>query len=485
MNYAFYDLETTGLSPAFDQPLQFAAILTDGDFREIERVNLRCRIAPHIIPSPWALAMTGVRPAQLLDPALPTLFEFTQQISALINRWSPAIWTGFNTIRFDEEMLRQAFYQNLRPEIFATQFNGNTRLDVLTSLYAVWHRQRDLFEWPVDDSGRVRFKLDLIAPLNGFAAHNAHDALGDVEATIHIARQIAQRAPELWAELLANGDKAGVQSRLEAFQPMALVERFGGGPPRATIGVFCGYSASNPNQAAFFDLEAADPADLLNADDATLFAAVDATPKVIRSLSINKTPALLAHPDPTEQQMRRAAAIANAPDFRTRVAQALAARFPEDPEAPPPPVEKQIFGGFDSHADKALLEEFQRADWRRRQEIAATFNDPRLRQLGRRLVAFHAPQLLTPEELANFQLWLRERLSAPDGPETEWMTVGKALNALDELRGNIEIETALIDEISAYLLGWHNVASFITRINAFNSTAATFAGNSVRFSVIL
>jgi exonuclease I len=29
--------------------------------------------------------------------------------------------------------------------------------------------------------------------MNGFAAHNAHDALGDVEATIHIARQIAQR----------------------------------------------------------------------------------------------------------------------------------------------------------------------------------------------------------------------------------------------------------------------------------------------------
>lgn len=109
MNIAFYDFETTGISPAFDQPLQFAAILTDGEFREIERVNLRCRIAPHIIPSPWALAVTGVRPAQLLDPGLPSLFEFTQAIAALIARWSPATWTGFNSIRFDEEMLRQTF----------------------------------------------------------------------------------------------------------------------------------------------------------------------------------------------------------------------------------------------------------------------------------------------------------------------------------------------------------------------------------------
>jgi exodeoxyribonuclease I len=310
MNFAFYDLETTGTSPAFDQPLQFAAILTDGEFREIERVNLRCRIAPHIIPSPWALAVTGVRPAQLVDPAFPTLFEFTQEIGALIERWSPAIWTGFNSIRFDEEMLRQAFYQNLQPDIFATQFNRNTRFDVLTALYAVRHRQPDLFQWPVDPDGRVRFKLDRIAPLNGFAAHNAHDALGDVEATIHIARQIAQRAPELWSELLANRDKGHVQATLATFQPHVLVERFGGGMPRATVGCFCGTSASNPNQAAFFDLDAADPACLLEADEAVVFAAVDATPKVIRAFSINTSPALLSVLAPSAEQLRRAEMIA-------------------------------------------------------------------------------------------------------------------------------------------------------------------------------
>ncbi|MCC6001129.1 MAG: exodeoxyribonuclease I [Pararhodobacter sp.] len=450
MNFAFYDLETTGLSPAFDQPLQFAAILTDGEFQEIERVNLRCRIAPHIIPSPWALAVTGVRPAQLTDPALPTLFEFTQAIAALIERWSPATWTGFNSIRFDEEMLRQAFYQNLHPDIFATQFNGNMRFDVLTALYAVWYRQPDLFDWPVDPDGRVRFKLDRIAPLNGFATHNAHDALGDVEATLHIARQIAQRAPELWAELLSNRDKAHVQANLQSFRPMALVERVAGGPPRATIGCFCGISASNPNQAAFFDLDAADPAALLTADDAAVFAAVDATPKLIRAIATNKSPALLPVAAPSAEQLRRAAVIAHAPEFRARVGQALAARFPEDPVAPAPPVEKQIYGGFYSHADKALLAEFQRADWPRRQEIVASLADPRLRQLGRRLVAFHAPELLSTEERAQFQAWLQERWSAP---ETEWTTRDRAHAALDEMRRN-GIDPGLASEIALYLQGF-------------------------------
>jgi exonuclease I len=60
MDFVFYDLETTGLSPAFDQPLQFAAIYTDENFVEKDRVNIRCRLAPHILPSPQALVVTRV-----------------------------------------------------------------------------------------------------------------------------------------------------------------------------------------------------------------------------------------------------------------------------------------------------------------------------------------------------------------------------------------------------------------------------------------
>jgi len=232
---------------------------------------------------------------------------------------------------------------------------------------------------------------------------------------------------------------------------MALVERFGGGPPRATIGCFCGTSASNPNQAAFFDLEATDPAELLAADDATVFAAVDASPKVIRSLSINKSPALLSVPAPSAVHLQRAAFIAQAPEFRARVAQAMTARFPEDPAAPTPPVEKQIFGGFYSNADKALLAEFQRADWRRRQEIVATLSDARLRQLGRRLVAFHAPALLSSDERGQYEHWLRARWLAADVPATEWMTIEKSRRAWAEVQASEACDADLAGEIAAFL----------------------------------
>jgi exodeoxyribonuclease I len=451
MGFVFYDLETTGISPAFDQPLQFAAIRTDDSLIEIERFNLRCRIAPHIIPSPQALLVTGVTPAQLVDPALPSLFELTQLIVELTERWAPATWVGFNNIRFDEEVLRQAFYQNLQPNIYATQFNGNNRLDILAAVYAVWSRNPSLMHWPKDDNGRTTFKLDRLAPANGFNAHNAHDALGDVEATIHIARIIASGDPALWSAILHNRDKQNVMATLETFRPLELVLRFGGGPPRAYVGCFCGTAAANPTNAAFFDLEVGDPEALMQADDATLFQAVDGTPQIIRGIAANKAPLLFSIANPEPGHLRKAMIIAANPAFRARVGQAMAARYVENPAAPPPPVEKQIYGGFYSKADRDLLAEFQRTDWPRRREIVDLLTDVRLRQLGRRLFAFHAPEIMTAHESEQFEAFLRERWDAPDAPETEWTTIASAARAITELRTQLGAENALLDEIAQFI----------------------------------
>jgi exodeoxyribonuclease-1 len=454
MNFAFYDLETTGVSPAFDQPLQFAAILTDADFNEIERVNLRCRLAPNIIPSPKALVVTGLHPPQLLDPTLPNYFEFTQSLAQLVKNWSPAIWTGFNSIRFDEEILRQAFYQNLQPDIFATQINGNTRFDIMTAVYAVWCRRPDLFEWPVDETDKIRFNLDRLAPLNGFEGHNAHDALGDVEATIFIGRRIAEHEPDLWAELLSNQNKAHVQSLLERFVPLELVSRFGGGPPKATIGCLCGYSSSNPNQAFFFDLDAADPSELITSAEDMLAIQLETMPRIIRSVSINKSPPLLKAQAATEEQARRATLIADAPQFRERLARVMAARYPQLLDTASLPVEKRIFGGFYTWADKALLKEFQAADWWHRQEIVSSFEDVRLRQLGHRLIAFYAKDLLSEDEQRQYEDWRRERWDAPDQREAEWMSIEKAHKALNELKTEAVHDRDMLDEIELFLADW-------------------------------
>src|SRR4029079_1044062 len=108
MTYVFYDVETSGTVTAFDQILQFAAIRTDDQLNEQERFNIRCRLLPHVVPSPGALCVTGVTPDQLLDPNLPSHYEAICQIRQKLAEWSPACFIGYNSIQFDEDLLRQA-----------------------------------------------------------------------------------------------------------------------------------------------------------------------------------------------------------------------------------------------------------------------------------------------------------------------------------------------------------------------------------------
>ncbi len=453
MNFAFYDLETSGVSPAFDQALQFAAVLVDGNFEERERVNVRCRLAPHVIPSPEALAVTGVDPERLVDPALPTPFDFARQISAVVEGWAPAIWLGYNSIRFDEEFLRQTFYQNLVPDIYATQFNGNMRFDVLAAVYAAHVRNPGLLSWPKDRHGRPNFRLERLASANGLAAHDAHDALGDVEATIHVARRIAGGDPALWGELVANADRRAVTGKLESFRPLELVVRPGDAPPQPVVGCFCGVSPEYPARVGFFDLEAGDPADFLEAGDGLLFDAADGAPGPVRSFTINRAPALLELRDPDPELLRRAAAVREEPEFRERVGRALEDRFSAEPDAGGKPVEKRIHDGFYSRNDKRLLREFQRAEWSRRQEMASMFEDARLRQLASRLIAFYSPALLAEGERGRYERFLGERWNAPESAEAEWMSVPKARRQIEALRSGGAVDAGRLRGMEAFLDG--------------------------------
>ena len=428
--FVFYDFETTGTSPAFDQPLQFAAILTDDDFVEIERVNIRCRLSPHILPAPWAMAVTGVTPEQLDDPSLPSWYDFSHQISGLIKRWAPATWAGYNTIAFDEEFLRQSFYQNLHPNIYQTQFDHNDRLDMMKVIYAVWDRAPDILEWPRDENGRVSFKLDRLAPANGFTAHNSHDALGDVEATIHIAALIRDRAPAVWARCLRNRDKDEVGDTLQSGHPVRLVERFGAAPPRSFVGVYAGTNPHNRNAMAFLDLDAGNVEDLVDADEQAIAKAVSGSPKRIRTISINKVPNIFPIVCPDPDHVAAAKLVASRPDFQKRVGQALAERFADRDE--PDQVEKQIYGGFHSASDKHILESFEIADWSHRAELIAKLEDTRLRQLGQRLIYWNAPELVSVHYASTAEAAVRDRWLSND-PKAPWMTIAEVEKQLDEI----------------------------------------------------
>jgi exodeoxyribonuclease-1 len=86
MTFVFYDTETTGTNTTSDQILQFGAIRTDDQLRELERFEIRCRVLPDVAVSPGAMRVTGVTVEQLTAPSLVSHFEMVRTIK---NSWRP------------------------------------------------------------------------------------------------------------------------------------------------------------------------------------------------------------------------------------------------------------------------------------------------------------------------------------------------------------------------------------------------------------
>lgn len=449
MNLVFYDTETTGLDTAFDQIMQFAAILTDADLNELDRFEMRCRILPHVIPAPRALLATRVTPAMLTDPDLSSHYEMMVQIAARLREWSPAIFTGYNTLSFDEPLLRQAFYQTLQP-VYLTNTNGNQRADVLRLAQATAVLAPNAMSVPISAKGKPTLRLDTLAPANGFAHENAHDALADVEATIHMARLIRNRAPTVWNSLMPLVDKGAVVATLTSGEPKCLVEYHMGVPSlRAVVG--CGHHPKNPTMQAVFDLHR-DPAEVLNLSEEDLVEETKGPNRAIRTVYANKMPALLdlgLAPDlqaavgqPMAEIIRRAAAVSADDPFAARLGVAMEQRYP--PFEPAQVVEGRMYEGFPSRADESKMQAFHAANWADRAEIAETFEDERFCELARRLVFVNAPETLDDSRRTQLQAWLQNRLRGREGVEAG-RTLPVATEELEKLtqeRGEtVEIET--------------------------------------------
>ena len=437
-NYVFYDFETTGTHTAFDQPLQFAAIATDENLKELERVDLRCQLAPHILPSPFAMHVTGVKPEQLLDKNFLNYFEFAQTIQALTEKWAPACWLGYNTIAFDEQILRQMFYQNLQPNIYATQLFGNVRQDLMKMIFAVYADAPEILKWPLGENGKISFKLDRLAPINGFSHENAHDALNDVEATIFIFRLIKERAPRLFENLMSSTEKHFISAQLKQFKPMSVSLRFGGHPPKNYVGCYCGESKTNSNQIGFLDLEALNISDLKSMGKEEITAAVQDSPKLIRALSINKAETFRELINPTNEILEKCAFLQTNSEFQMMVSDALDNRF-EPIDVSKLEVEEKIYSGFFENTDRHLLDQFQGATWSDRAELIKSFKDDRLRQLGQRLLAFYAPDLLSNDQKSRFTEFLQSRWKAT-GEDVKWNTIDKVASDLSKMDSEFNSE---------------------------------------------
>jgi exodeoxyribonuclease-1 len=215
MSFVFFDTETTGLKRGFDQIVHFAAVRTDVNLNEIARFETRSRLLPHVLPHPSALRTNGLPIQRLTDASLLSHYAMVGEIQRALLSWSPAIFIGFNSIRFDEEMLRHALFQCLYPP-YLTSNHRNCRADALSLIMAADAVSPAQLIVPLGDEGRRTFRLQPLAAANGVTHKRAHDAVSDVLATVELCRLVFQRSPELWQRFVRFSNKATVADFVEA-----------------------------------------------------------------------------------------------------------------------------------------------------------------------------------------------------------------------------------------------------------------------------
>lgn len=427
MKFVFYDTETSGSDPRFDQALQFAAVVTDENFNELEAVNLRCRLLPHIVPTPDALLVTRVNPNDIAAAPL-SHYEFATQIHGKMSGWGPAIYMGQNIIRFDEEVMRQTFWQNLL-EPYLTTSRGSQRADLLNILQVATAIFPNCIATGVTENGNPSFKLDVIAPMNGFENHNAHDALGDVRASIYMARLVRERCPTVWDRMMANADPRKATTLIETNRMFFLVTHFG--TPKIHQVTRCGAQPSNTKQVVSFDL-ANDPTPYLDMTAEQLAEVLESKDNPFRRFRTNAMPAVFepsAGFTPTVEidqalLIQRLDLIHGHPTFRDNMSKALELRAEKFETSEH--VEDQIYAGFPSWDDKNRMQAFHRLpDWTARYAAQGQFQDKRLRNLALRLVFVNAPDVL-PQSVrdAVMRAMVNDRLLTE--ADVPWTTVKTA-----------------------------------------------------------
>ena len=397
--YLFYDLETTGLNRAFDQPLQFAAIRTDRQLVELERYDLAICLRPDVVPSPKAVLTHRLGP----DTAARGRCEYEAaiQIHALFNR-PGTISVGYNSLRFDDECLRFVFYRNLLAPYTHQYQNGCGRMDLLT-FAAVYRLFKPCgLEWPTRD-GRPSLRLEDLNAANRLSPGRPHAAMADVEALLALARRLKSET-ETWDYLCRRFDKSADQGQVHQL-PLALgrsdgdhrlallvSSEFGASGDHMAPALGLGPSEPYPNQRLYLRLDHPDLA-RASVDD------VAATTWVVRKkfgeppLALPPLPRYWQRLDAPRRQLAEANLQRLQSDHDLTAAVTAYHRAYRYPEVPAVDADAALYlHGFWGDADQRRFEAFHRAGADERFKHVSTFATPLARTLAMRLLFRNFPE---------------------------------------------------------------------------------------------
>ncbi len=433
----WYDLETFGLDPRHDRIAQFAGLRTDENLDPVaDRVVLYSRISPDYLPSPYSCLVHGITPAETLERGLPE-YEFAKAIRN--EMLAPATCVaGYNSIRFDDEFIRNLLYRNLFDPYEREWADGNTRWDVIDLFRATRDLRPDGISWPDGQDGRPDFRLGSMAAANAIPLESAHDAFHDIAATIGLVRLVRQAQPRLYDWYWKHRTRDSLRPLVNLANREPLVHtaaQHTSANGCTTIVAPVGMVPGRRDGLVAIDLRY-DPSPLLelSVDEIrrrvfSRKAELDEGERIpLVDIRLGRCPFLAPL---STMDAKAADRLGLSPELATERARSLerepeliqklqAVFAPPPPEAVEPDPEYRIYsGGFFRDEDKDAMAAIHQSiatlgpTEARPHAYAMPFLDERLPQLVRRLFARNWPQTLSAPELARWRSFCASRLLCP------------------------------------------------------------------------
>ncbi len=461
-NFVFYDFETSSSNKHWGQIIQIGAILTNDNLDELDRFDVRCRLSPGIIPEAMALIVNKTSPTMLKKSNL-SHYEMIRQFVETLKKWGKATYIGFNSIEFDEEFLRSTLFQTLEYP-YITSTNGNTRGDILSLARAANLYYPNTLKNSKNEKGNDVYKLDQMAPLNGIEHDDAHSAIGDVIATLGIAKLIAKNAPNVWKASLMTLDKNKTLELIKKEAYFCTNEYFYG-KSRPYVQTFV---CQHPQYQwpLCFDLRH-DPNIYLKMPIQELTTVMKKQPKFIRTIRHNKHPVIM-NPKYGEKfdeykiigsskLQERAKLIKGNNEFAEKISTIKRLESEEKEQSKSQEdlyEEESIYTKFTTAEDNKIMPEFHSVNWDKKLSIISKFKDERLKYFGKKLLYMEKPELLSKEDYSLIHKDIAKKLLSTNNEK--WNTIPRTYAEIDTLRAKFEKENhqdklVILDEINAYV----------------------------------
>ena len=467
-SFYFYDLETTGFNPREARIMQFAGQRTDMQLKPIgEPDNILIKLTDDILPEPDAIFVTGITPQQTIADGVSEV-EFLNYFSENISR-PGTIFTGYNSVRFDDEFMRFLHYRNYHDPYEWQWLDGRSRWDLLDVVRMTRALRPEGINWPFNSKGSPSNSLELLTDVNKISHENAHDALADVNASIALARLIHNKQPKLFEYLLHMRSKKEVAKLILQNKPFIYTSGKYNSEYEKTTAV--GLLIEHPSQsggALVFDLRY-DPAAFVDLSPSELAEAMsrrsdeDGPRFPLKTLKYNRCPAiapivvldkdsqkrLALNPSEFNSNFASLKRVQDQLEVKVKLALEMLdekqqARLLEDEME----VDGRLYEGFFSDTDRTKMSLLRAADESELKSIDIVFNDGRLQSLLPLYKARNFHKALTDEERKTWDQY-RERRLLGGGASSRASKYFARLSSLAE--GNVTPkEQFLLEELRLY-----------------------------------